>query len=377
MTHRPPPVHDTTGLLADVGWDSFVFASPRYLPSDSYLDIAADKLRRAGVGLGLGEADAEPMFALVTELCTPWGKESVGEHPGHPSYFASDGMPFELSAAWDRHGAELRMSFEVPGEFPTLRSKQAVGAALTRGLAAHPQVSIDRYLAVADLFLPPDPVGPFAMLHGVSWRPGTDPLLKVYLNPQCRGAEQASSTVAEAMARLGMASAWHALLNQLGESGVPTCFSLDLSRSPQARVKVYFGHPHADDAEIDRCARVARSHRPEAFAEMLRTVSAGGRHEWSRPPGTCFAFHSGSEVPSSVALYLTLRSRFDNDLAVSELLTGLLRREGIDPMSYLSLAKSVQDGPPRLTTTQYCLAYHGGPVPRIAVYLAPGIYTAG
>jgi hypothetical protein len=368
-------VATTTGLLTSVPWRSFEFASPRYRPDATYLDIAGDKLRRACRALGLPAAEITGVLGLAAELCEPWGREPVGVAPGHPSYFASDGMPLELALAFDAAGHEVRLSVEVPGHEPTPRSRQAAGARLTRALASRHNASIDRYLSVEDIFVTPDPRGFFAMVHGFTWRPGAAPVHKVYLDPRSGGPGGAQDAVLAAMSRLGMATAWQAVVDHV-DGLVPRCFSLDLSASPDARVKVYFGHPGVDAAEIDRRSAVVPGHQPGRFERVLQHLTGRRVAGWSVPPGTCYTFRAGHDRPTSVALYMTLIPELANDEAVRYRVAGLLRDEGIRPAPYLSAAEALADGPAALSRTQHCLAYHSGRVPRVSVYVAPGIFAA-
>ncbi|MFF1379493.1 tryptophan dimethylallyltransferase family protein [Streptomyces sp. NPDC058308] len=365
-----------TGVAAEMVGRPVCFASRRYRPTDSYADIACDKIRRGSEVLGASESEGRSRLALVRELFGAWGGLPAGEPPERACWVAIDGMPFEVSVAWADGGSELRLSLEPPSHPGTARARQEDGRAFTRGLVGRPGVSIERFLAVEDLFTDPDPRGYFALSHGVAWR-GGHPLYKIYLNPAVAGREQAVARTEEAMTRLGLERPWRALADHLGGvHGVahePAALALDLSDADEARCKVYLAHTGVTADAIDAQSAVARDHTPGSFTRALERVTGSGGPGWAKPPVTCWGFSSAEDVPSAT-LYVPLIPVHGDDAAAHDRVAAFMCEENVDPAPYTAALQALTDAPLGESVTQNFLSYRGGPAPRFAVYLAPGTY---
>lgn len=365
-----------TGVVAEMVGRSVRFASPRYRPTDSYAHIAADKIRRAGAVTGTSEREQRSRAALVHELCGDWGRLPAGRPPERACWVAVDGMPFEVSLAWAGGRGEVRLSLESPSHPGTPSARQEAGRDFTRRLAGRPGVSVERFLAVEDLFTDPDPQGFFSLCHAVAWRPGGPPLFKMYLNPAVAGREQAVARTREAMIRLGMERPWRALARHLGGvDGVahePAALALDLTGREEARCKVYLAHSGVTADDIDAQSALAHDHVPGSFARALERVT-GRRSSWAKPPVTCWDFSSARDTPGAT-LYVPLIPGHADDAAARDHVTAFMREENVDPEPYTTALHALTDGPPTRTVTQNFLSYRGGPTPRFALYLAPGTY---
>jgi DMATS type aromatic prenyltransferase len=286
-------------------------------------------------------------------------------------------MPFEVSFAWVDSQSELRLTFEAPSHPGTPLSRQKEGRAFTHSLAGRPGVSIERYLAVEELFTDQNPRGYFTLSHGVAWRQGGQPLYKIYLNPAVAGREHAVARTEEAMIRLGMERPWRALSDHLGGvHGIahePATLALDLSDAREARCKVYLAHTGVTADDIDAQSAVARDHVPGSFARALERLTGCRESGWQKPPVTCWSFSSAEEAPSAT-LYAPLIPGHTDDQTAHDRVAAFMREEHVDPAPYTAALHAVTDSTLTESSTQNFLSYRGGSTPRFAVYIAPGTY---
>ncbi|MEC4019296.1 tryptophan dimethylallyltransferase family protein [Streptomyces sp. H27-D2] len=372
----PTPFTPESGVSAEMVGRALRFESRLYRPTDSYADIACDKVWRAHESLGLvGECRAS-ILVLIRELTHPWGALPVGTPPERACWVSIDGMPFEPSIAWVDGEATVRLALEPPGA-GTPQSRMEEGMAFTRRLADRPGVSIERYLRIEDLFTTEQPQGYFSLAHAVAWRPGSHPLYKIFLNPAVCGREQAAARTEEAMIRLGLERPWRALAEHLGglddPAHEPASLALDLIGADEFRVQLYLAHSDVSPDSIDAKSAVARDHIPGSFARALRQINGQQASSGGKPPVTCFTLDSGQDLPGAT-LYIPLIPVHDNDAAARDRVAAFLRDEGADPSPYVSVLDSLADRPLTESATQNFISYRGGDAPRFAVYLAPGTY---
>ncbi|MEU2868911.1 tryptophan dimethylallyltransferase family protein [Streptomyces olivoreticuli] len=353
------------------------FDSDRYRPTDTYAEVACDKVCRAYEGLGIDSGGRESLLAFLRDLTDPWGELPVGTPPEDASWVSIDGMPLETSVAWAGRKAGVRLSLESP-RGPAKRRMED-GMALTRRLAGRPGVSIDSCLRVEDLFTDDDPQGYFTIAHAVAWVPGGHPRYKIFLNPAVRGREQAAARTEEAMVRLGLERPWRALTEHLGGAygpeHEPAAVALDLAPDEALRVQVYLAHSGVSADGIDAKSAVDTDHVPGSFARALRAVNGpDGTPEWKRkPPVTTFEFQPGRDVPKAT-IYVPMMPVHENDAAARDRVAAFLRSEGVDPSSYVSVLDAISDRPLAESHTQNFISYRAGDTPRFSVYLAPGAY---
>ncbi|WP_116214567.1 tryptophan dimethylallyltransferase family protein [Streptomyces olivoreticuli] len=366
-----------TGVIAEMTGRPTRFDSDRYRPTDTYAEVACDKVLRAYEGLGTDGGDREPLLAFLRDLTDPWGELPVGIPPEDACWVSIDGMPLETSVAWAGRKAGVRLSLESP-RGPAKRRMED-GMALTRRLAGRPGVSVDPCLRVEDLFTDDDPQGYFTIAHAVAWVPGGHPRYKIFLNPAVRGREQAAARTEEAMVRLGLERPWRALTEHLGGAygpeHEPAALAMDLVPGDDFRVQVYLAHSGVSADAIDAKSAVAADHVPGSFAHALRSINgADGTPEWKRkPPVTAFSFGPGKAVPGAT-LYVPMIPVHESDAAARERVAAFLRSEGVDPSSYVSVLDAISDRPLPGSRTQNFISYRGGDSPRFSVYLAPGVY---
>jgi hypothetical protein len=155
-----------------------VSSSPQFA-----LDFIAGKWAELCGEVGLTETDVKESDAELRHLLTPLGDVLMRDIQT-PSYIADDGFPVEASISWTPPSPEVRLMFESVGGTGNLRAAQDAGRALTRELAADPEVSIDRYLAIEELFLSALPAsGQPTIWHAMARRQGSPTRYKIYLNP--------------------------------------------------------------------------------------------------------------------------------------------------------------------------------------------------
>ncbi|MCT2589002.1 hypothetical protein LHJ74_03470 [Streptomyces sp. N2-109] len=366
-----------SGVVAEMVGRPMRFDSPRYSPADSYAEVACDRVWRACQSLGLTGETRSSILELLRELTAPWGELPVGTPPERACWVSIDGMPCELSIAWEAGEPQVRMSLESPrGD---VRARMEDGMTLTRRLAERPGVSIGDYLRIEDLFTADEPQGFSAGGHAVAWRQGAHPQYKVFLNPAISGRAEAAARTEEALTRLGLTRPWRALTEHLGGAygpeHEPVFIALDLVDGEALRVQVYLAHSGVSAEEIDAKAAVASGHVPGSFARALRQIN--GRHdsaEWKRkPPVTTFTFRAGRDLPSAAA-YIPMIPVHSHDAAARDRVAAFLSGEGIDPAPYARVLDALADRPLAQSQTQNFMSYRGGDSPRFSVYLAPGTY---
>ncbi|WP_327070408.1 tryptophan dimethylallyltransferase family protein [Kitasatospora sp. NBC_01302] len=370
-----------TGVIAEMVGRPLRFDSTRYLPTDSYAEVATDRVWRAHQSLGLTGETRASILALLQELTEPWGRLPVGTPPERACWVAIDGMPFEPSVAWVNGTAGVRLSLEPPGD-GTAVSRMRAAMALTRRLAGRPGVFVDRLLEIEDLFVEDDPQGFFTMAHAVAWRPGAHPEYKIFLNPAVAGREQSADRTEQAMLRLGLERPWRALVEHLGGAFTPAhepvAIAVDLVGGDDFRAQLYLAHSGVSAAEIDAKSAVAHDHVPGLFARALQQIN--GPHDaaaWQRkPPVTTFTLDTRHDRPSAT-LYVPLIPVHDSDAAARDRVAAFLRAEGApsaDP--YVALLDDLADRPLSRSLTQNFMSYRGGDAARFSIYLAPGTYRA-
>ncbi|NUT95833.1 MAG: hypothetical protein HOY78_27795 [Saccharothrix sp.] len=344
--------------------------------SSTYREFIHEKWRAAS--LALAHPVGATAEAELDSMLGAWADRPIGFACEYPSFVARDGFPIEFSVSYRGGVPELRVLFESLGEVPTARAAQEAGRALTRSLAGRPGVSIERYLAVEDLFVVdhPEQFRP-TVWHSLSHRPGRPPGYKVYLNPQARGVPAVPEVMREAMARLGLARAWERVdrsYDALAAAGHQVeFFALDLADAADARVKVYFRH--VGRVDLDEVAGLARRHDPALLEPAYRDVY-GSPVLPDNEPMTCLAFRSGVDVPDEANVYLRLPDVVRDDEEAAQRISAVLRRYGVDPARHRAVATALASR--ELDTT---LGLHellsvraAGARPDLGVYFRFGVY---
>jgi hypothetical protein len=349
----------------------------------SYSDFLLDKWQVLSAACLMDTTEAGTMNALQSALW-PWGKRSIGSEPCYQSYVSADGFPAELSVSWRAGRPEVRVLFEPLGERLTPFGVQESGRAMVRSLAGLPGVSIDRYLALEDLFTVARPLpGRPGIWLSLARRPGSAPTYKVYLNPQARGTEGAWETATEAMGRAGLAEAWRpvaAAASELTGAGHELeFFALDLTDVPATRVKAYFRHHNCSVAELNRVASFATWHDPERIAWACAQLYGPAQALVADEPMTCLAFR-GTSGPDEANVYLRLGGNAHGAEQTHTAVARIMRAERAPVDQYLRIVGGLAATalPPEMRGAQELLSFRTVPdgTADIGVYFRFPVYSA-
>lgn len=275
------------------------------LTTATYLSEAKRQLSHLAKALDQDDNQTKLLHGALDISTRGWGHLSVAQDGGRSqwaSHVSNDHSPFEYSVALDQETGKSELRFLIEAQPPEgetsghLTRLQAEALVLSEQLAKEysTSVSLDRFHAVRDLFMPSEPEGFFAAWYSyASGKDGAE--WKIYLNPCCTpGRDNAISTTRTAFERLGLADSWALVESILEPSESVIYFSLDLSFDQHhARVKVYISHGTSSTASA-----IARKHAqicPHANAYKIQRfceIMGGGRlGPYERKPLlSCFAF---------------------------------------------------------------------------------------
>ncbi|MEU0880571.1 tryptophan dimethylallyltransferase family protein [Lentzea sp. NPDC005914] len=318
---------------------------------------------------------------LLAEALGPGSARPLSAVPYWPSFVADDHTPVEFSVALAQHEPPVvRMIVESLAEQPGLRENVTAALGVLDRLAEQHQLDLRQLDAVRDLFLPADPQGAFAFWYSLIVQPDVAPAIKVYLNPEVRGRESATSLVREALGRLGLGAAYetvtaHALRRE-GRDRF-SFFALDLMDEQRARVKTYVAHEAAEIPDVV----VAAGATPDADTELLADIVAlacGGTGPFARRPlMSSYTFMSGdTDRPSGYSLYIPVRDYVRDDLEACERVLAIMARCRLDTAPFvMALASMVRrplaDGVGLIAHVSLRL---GRPRPGVTVYLSSEAY---
>lgn len=262
----------------------------------------------------------EPALELFDLMCGEWSERPIGARPEWPSDITDDGTPFEYSLAFGTGKPKVRLLSECQQAPFDARSNWDAALRLNQRLSRLPEVSLERFEQVQDLFAP----GPgadlrFALWHAAVMDADGSIAFKVYLNPMVRGAASAASLVREALLRLGLRHAWSFLAERLGAGGggEPIYFSLDLAPGAEARVKVYVAYRAARAAEIESRLEGCVNFTPGDAARIIPALAGQDGPFVARPILICYAFTSTQPKPNCT-IHVPVRCYVGSDSEVLE-----------------------------------------------------------
>ncbi|MGD0678242.1 MAG: hypothetical protein ABSC94_22760, partial [Polyangiaceae bacterium] len=157
--------------------------------------------------------------------------------------------------------------------------------------------------------------------------------------------------------------------------------SLDLSPTPEARLKVYARHVHCTAADLEAAASGSASHQPGDVLDFVQIMEPTNRHVFDhRIPSTCYTFVSGSEVrPVAATTHLPVNAYAPDDRAIKLRTERCLRRFGIPTDSYARCVESFANRPldNEIGLHSYVSYRRHREERRITAYLAVEAYTPG
>lgn len=351
-------------------------------PGRTFRQVAAQQLRSMCRALGW-EDESLRLLQLQSVLFDRWGDYGVPDQPLFPSLIGDDHSPYEYSLAFETGGAtELRLLIEAQAKEPAPLNNLAAARQLNAELERLYGADLTRFRLIEDLFLPSEAEAPFLLWHGASVSRGSSPDFKVYLNPAVRGRDRARMLVAEALQRLGFSSSAINALAQLayrGDADECTYFSLDLSKSPTARVKVYFAHRHVRASELERAFSSAASHRAGDVTHFCQSVLGGEGPFLQKPLTSCLSFVGGSDAPSAVTLHAPVAHYLEDDAVVAARVSHYLAEQGLPVAKYTAALTAFAHRPllngPGLQSYASIRRQPSGM--RATVYLSPELFDTG
>jgi hypothetical protein len=353
-----------------------------------------DRLERLLQAIGQ-PTEVAPALRVATLLGASWRNELISRGPLWPSEITDDHTPFEFSLALggpfpSSRGAgaghtreRLVRLLTEPQEVarPSLRASWALAASIHEQLASEWGVSLRRLEAVADLFEPGAAAeAEFSVWHSAVFGQSRGPAFKIYLNPSIHGPEDAEASLEAALRRLGVAPAWAAVRSlALRRRGLdmPMYLSLDLSDTPDARVKVYIAHRHATSRDLIEVLSPLPGFDSAAvelwLLRLLGTSGPFGAH----PPVTSHAFGGAPIGSFSTTLHLPVRDYLTQDLEIAERVCEFLdpEQQGAFLRALAAVAERPLQAGRGLTTYVSLRATPAREA--MTFYLAPQLYTPG
>jgi DMATS type aromatic prenyltransferase len=279
-------------------------------------DRNTEKLEQLARGLRLPPAAGGAMAGFARGLLGSLGDADPGSRAPWPCQISDDGSPVEFSVVLDPERPEVRMLWENQGGGSDFAARVKAGLDCQARLQTGYGADTSRFDRIADLFLPEDGDGAFAIWHAVTLWPSTKfPDVKAYLNPQVKGRLHAPALVEEALARLGFSRAWHSIraaMSRGPEKDEIRYLGLDLSDDAAARVKVYIYHHDPTPDVLRRAAATAPTADPDRLVAFFEEVS-GGQEGAGLSPATCLSFVATQVEPVAATLHVPVRTYVEHD----------------------------------------------------------------
>jgi hypothetical protein len=273
----------------------------------------------------------EMPVGLLQDLLGPVGDRPLSQPSLWPSDVSDDTTPVEFSLAFDESGQRaVRILGEAVAEEPSHPANIRAARRLLDSLAERFPISLDRFNAVQELFLPAWPQGKFVMWYSFIFRPNRRPGFKVYFNADVQGPDRASKLVAEALRRLGLDSAYEMVTEYaLQRAGLDhfLFFALDLDDDPRSRVKIYIAHDDAGSKEVERASEALPGIDPVRIRDFCFVLGGGIETFTGRPLISSYSFTENTkDHPNNYSLYLPIRSYVRDDAVAYTRVQALMER---------------------------------------------------
>ncbi|MBM7773587.1 hypothetical protein JOD54_003791 [Actinokineospora baliensis] len=337
------------------------------------------QLRRLCAVVGLAER-ADEVASVLADILGPSGDRSLADPVPWRSDVADDHTPVEYSIAFEEDGSHtLRLLVEAGAREPSPSANLLAALAALDRLAQRYPLSLDRFAAVRELFLPAEPRGVFALWFSVVVTKARV-AVKVYLNPQVHGRAAAPGLVAAGLERLGLTTAWSDLGAHAPRPGSTldrfSFFALDLDDTPRSRVKVYQSHFRAGQRELGVLGAACPLTDADVLAHFTATIGRRDRYD-GRPLVTSHIYLAGHERPRGFSVYLPVRDYVRDDVVALARTRTLLSAHGFDA-TVLDDAVAAVTGRP-LAAGAGLIAHvslrMGSPRPGVTVYLSAEAYA--
>lgn len=314
----------------------------------SLCDYTSGQLARLCEAVGF--SSAQTPVNLLQELLGPAGERSISEPPQWPSDIADDTTPVEFSVNFGRNGrSAVRILGETVAGQPSNPANVAAARRLMTSLAQRYDMNLDRFRAVEDLFLPPEPKGKFGLWYSFIFKPDRPPQFKIYLNPDARGPELAANLVAIGMQRLGFGAAYEgAVQNAFRRSGEDhfAFFSLDLDNTPTSRVKLYVAHQAASAPDVAKAATAVTGVDPQHVEDFCTLVAGRSGPFAGRPLISSYTYVADEpQEPRTYTLYVPIRDYVHDDEEARRRIQTLMTQQNLDSAALTSLIDAVTDRP--------------------------------
>ncbi|MER7002646.1 tryptophan dimethylallyltransferase family protein [Dactylosporangium sp. NPDC000555] len=329
------------------------------------------------------ELDPDAPVDLLRDLLGPVGSRRLSDPPAWPSDVADDHTPVEFSIAYNEgEPPSLRILGEAMGSPPGVLTNLSAAHEFLRTQAHRFGLSTSRFDRVQDLFATEHSQAEFSQWWSLVFRSDRRPELKVYFNPEVSGAQRAPELVAEALRRLGLGTAYQAMLDhavrpgELGQGDRLTFFALDLHDGPHSRVKLYLTHHDAEVSDVVRAAGVVDGVDVAALAEFCAVAGGGPGPFGGRPLVGSYTLTGDADTPVGYSLYVPIRSYVHDDEEARDRVVALLARHGFDSSAFDRALAAVTQRPLRagVGLIAHVSLRLGPPRPGVTVYLSSEAY---
>lgn len=338
------------------------------------------KLNALCSGLGAPADQVRSALASFELLASTWKNSPVGREPRWPSDITDDHTPFEFSLAFSDGRTNIRLLVEAQGGRHGGLAMWDAALQINELLAKQPSVSLERFEAIRDLFVPDERLpARFALWHSAVIDPVGKIFYKVYLNPQVLGSAAAPALVQEALQRLGLGRAWprlRAFLSRGAGQNELAYLSLDLTESVEARVKVYVAHRAITALELEAQLREFPSYIHARASSFVEATTRSPGPFLRRPLLTCLNY-SGTEHEPSLTLHVPVRCYSENDEVSLQRIRELLSVD--DGRALSSALRAFSDRPLESDCgiVTYASESYVGNCRRLVIYASPELYLQG